>query len=138
MWGADILGPFGQVGADRQDEVGAPGDEPLEPVPHQGGQAPPDGEVVEGDDQPRASAAASSQGQGGQGPGSQAVGVKDVGAPAQATQPGHDARVAETRTGPDLECLGAGRSEVQPVQGRGGGLDDDVVPVDGQDPGAVG
>ena len=115
MWGAEILGPFGQVGADRQDEVGAPGDEPLEPVPHQGGQAPPDGEVVEGDDQPRASAAASSQGQGGQGPGSQAVGVKDVGAPAQPTQPGHGQSVVGAGAGTDLEHLGAGWIDIQSV-----------------------
>ena len=136
--GTEAPRPLGQVGADGQDEIGARGDEAFKPLPYQGGQAASDGEVVEGDDQPGATAPASAQGEGGQGTGAQAVGVDGMGPVPQATQPGHDARVAETRTGPDLECLGAGRGEVQPVQDHGGGLDDDVVPVSGQDPGAVG
>ena len=136
--GTETPRPLGQVGTDGQDEIGARGDEPFEPLPYQGGQAASDGEVVEGDDQPGATAPASAQGEGGQGAGAQAVSVDGVGPTPQATQPGHDARVAETRTGPDLERLGAGRGDVQPVQDSGGGLDDDVMPVSGQYPSAVG
>jgi len=87
---------------------------------------------------PGASAAASSQGQGGQGPGSQPVGVNDVGAPAQTTQPGHGQGVVEAGAWADLERLGASRFDVQRVKDCGGRLDNDVVAVGGQDPGAVG
>ena len=62
MWGAEISRALGQVGADGQNEVGARGDEPFESLPYQCGQATSDGEVVEGHDQPGATAPASAQG----------------------------------------------------------------------------
>ena len=137
-WGAEILRALGQVGADGQDEIGARGDEPFEPLPYQAGQATSDSEVVEGDNQPGATTPASPQGEGGQSTGAQAVGVDGVGSAPQSSQPGHGQGVADAGAGADLKRLGAGRSNIQPVQDGDGGLDDDVMTVRRQDPGTVG
>ena len=66
------------------------------------------------------------------------MGVDGVGAASQSPQPGHSQGVTEAGAGTDLERLGAGRSNIQPVEDRGGCLDDDVMSVGGQYPGAVG